>query len=64
MTSARPPGSDGRGRDGGWSVTARGGVSRARRAGKITLPAMKFLDNQETDDQTDGSDKAMTSTVR
>ncbi len=58
MTAARPPGSDGKGRDAGWSITARANVSRARRAGKITLPAMKFLDNQETDDQTDGPAQA------
>ncbi len=44
MTAARPPGSDGKGRDAGWSITARANVSRARRAGKVTLPAMKFLD--------------------
>ena len=58
MTAARPAGSDGKGRDAGWSITARANVSRARRAGKVTLPAMKFLDNQETDDQTDGPAQA------
>jgi hypothetical protein len=40
------------------TITARANVSRAKRGRKITLPAIKFLDNHETDDQTDGSARA------
>jgi len=58
MTSARPISSDGKGRGAGKSITARVNVSRARRGRKITLPVIKFLDNHETDDQTDAQAQA------
>jgi hypothetical protein len=58
MITARPTSSDGKGRDAGKSITARVNVSRAKRGRKITLPVIKFLDNHETDDQTDGPAQA------